>query len=63
MIRPRIGYVPDFMGAYEDMVVTEYLEFFAAAYGIHGKQLELLRHRRDSCDGFSSLRDVHRTAH
>ena len=37
-IRPLIGYVPDFMGAYEDMVVTEYLEFFAAAYGIHGKQ-------------------------
>jgi ABC-2 type transport system ATP-binding protein len=37
-IRPLIGYVPDFMGAYEDMVVTEYLEFFAAAYGIHGQQ-------------------------
>ncbi len=37
-IRPRIGYVPDFMGAYEDMVVTEYLEFFAAAYDIHGGQ-------------------------
>lgn len=37
-IRPLIGYVPDFMGAYEDMVVTEYLEFFAAAYGIHGDQ-------------------------
>ncbi|MEO1130811.1 MAG: ABC transporter ATP-binding protein [Planctomycetota bacterium] len=37
-IRPRIGYVPDFMGAYEDMVVLEYLEFFAAAYDIHGQQ-------------------------
>lgn len=37
-IRPMIGYVPDFMGAYEDMVVTEYLEFFAAAYSIHGQQ-------------------------
>ena len=37
-IRPLIGYVPDFMGAYEDMVVTEYLEFFAAAYAIHGSQ-------------------------
>ena len=37
-IRPMIGYVPDFMGAYEDMVVTEYLEFFAAAYNIHGSQ-------------------------
>ncbi|MGD9688266.1 MAG: ABC transporter ATP-binding protein [Phycisphaerales bacterium] len=38
LIRPIIGYVPDFMGAYQDMVVTEYLEFFAACYGIHGKQ-------------------------
>jgi ABC-2 type transport system ATP-binding protein len=37
-IRPLIGYVPDFMGAYEDMVVLEYLEFFAAAYNIHGPQ-------------------------
>ncbi len=37
-IRPIMGYVPDFMGAYEDMVVEEYLEFFAAAYSIHGKQ-------------------------
>jgi ABC-2 type transport system ATP-binding protein len=37
-IRPIIGYVPDFMGAYQDMVVTEYLEFFAACYNIHGPQ-------------------------
>jgi ABC-2 type transport system ATP-binding protein len=35
-IRPVIGYVPDYFGAYEDMVVQEYLEFFAAAYNIHG---------------------------
>jgi ABC-2 type transport system ATP-binding protein len=35
-IRPLIGYVPDYFGAYEDMVVQEYLEFFAAAYTIHG---------------------------
>jgi ABC-2 type transport system ATP-binding protein len=38
MIRPMIGYVPDFFGAYEDMAVQEYLEFFAAAYNIHGDQ-------------------------
>src|SRR3990172_2970300 len=37
-IRPIIGYVPDFMGAYEDMVVNEYLEFFAACYNIPGRQ-------------------------
>ncbi len=37
-IRPLIGYVPDFFGAYEDLVVQEYLEFFASAYGITGQQ-------------------------
>ena len=34
LIRPLIGYVPDFMGAYQDMTVSEYLEFFAACYGV-----------------------------
>ncbi len=58
LIRPLIGYVPDFFGAYEDMAVQEYLEFFAAAYNIHGDQrkrvvgdvLELtdLSYRRDA---------------
>jgi len=37
-IRPLIGYVPDFFGAYEDMCVQEYLEFFASAYSITGKK-------------------------
>jgi len=35
-VRRIIGYVPDYFGAYNDMVVREYLEFFAAAYDIHG---------------------------
>lgn len=39
-IRPLIGYVPDYFGAYEDMVVREYLEFFAAAYNINGSARE-----------------------
>ncbi len=37
-IRPLLGYVPDYFGAYEDMVVQEYLEFFAAAYDINGSE-------------------------
>lgn len=36
LIRERIGYMPDFFGVYEDLTVTEYLNFFAAAYRIHG---------------------------
>jgi ABC-2 type transport system ATP-binding protein len=57
-IRPLIGYVPDFFGAYEDMCAQEYLEFFASAYNINGKKrtqlvgdvLELtdLSHKRDA---------------
>ncbi|MCC6580748.1 MAG: ABC transporter ATP-binding protein [Phycisphaeraceae bacterium] len=35
-VRAIIGYVPDYFGSYQDMVVREYLEFFAASYGIHG---------------------------
>src|SRR6478736_6913939 len=35
-IRRVIGYMPDFFGVYDDMKVTEYLEFFAAAYRIKG---------------------------
>jgi ABC-2 type transport system ATP-binding protein len=35
-IRRLMGYMPDFFGVYDDMKVTEYLEFFAAAYRIKG---------------------------
>lgn len=33
-IRGLIGYMPDSFGVYRDMTVTEYMHFFAAAYGI-----------------------------
>ena len=46
LIRPIMGYVPDFMGAYDDMVVQEYLEFFAACYNIHGEAAGAGRPRR-----------------
>jgi ABC-2 type transport system ATP-binding protein len=34
LVRPVIGYMPDSSGAYRDMLVSEYLDFFAAAYHI-----------------------------
>ena len=40
LIRPLIGYVPDFMGAYQDMTVGEYLEFFAACYSVPASKRE-----------------------
>lgn len=33
-VRHNVGYMPDTFGVYEDLKVTEYLEFFAAAYGV-----------------------------
>ena len=35
-VRPMIGFMPDFFGAYPDMLVSEYLDFFARAYGLKG---------------------------
>lgn len=35
-IKRLVGYMPDKFGSYENMRVWEYLDFFAAAYGIHG---------------------------
>ncbi len=37
-VRPLLGYMPDFFGLYEGITVTEYLEFFAAAYRIPKSQ-------------------------
>ena len=33
-VRQVVGYMPDFMGVYDDLKVFEYLEFFAAAFSI-----------------------------
>ncbi len=33
-VRRLVGYMPDFMGVYDDLKVFEYLEFFAAAFDI-----------------------------
>ncbi len=33
-VRRAVGYVPDVLGVYDNLRVDEYLEFFAAAYGV-----------------------------
>lgn len=35
-LKERIGYVPDFFGVYDNLKVSEYMEFFASCYGIYG---------------------------
>ena len=51
-IRKLIGYMPDFFGVYDDMKVSEYLEFFAAAYRIQGLE------RKKKCDEVLELVDL-----
>lgn len=33
-----IGYMPDFFGVYDNLKVTEYLDFYASVYGIKGEE-------------------------
>lgn len=51
-IRRLVGYMPDFFGVYDDMTVIEYLEFFAAAYRIHGEA------RRNRCEEMLEIVDL-----
>jgi ABC-2 type transport system ATP-binding protein len=51
-IRGIIGYMPDSFGVYRDMKVSEYLQFFAAAYGVPGKDRDGL------VDGLLELTDL-----
>ena len=57
-VRGMVGWMPDFFGIYEGLTCLEYLDFFAAAYGVGAAQrrqratdlLELvdLSHKRDT---------------
>jgi len=51
-VRRIIGYMPDFMGVYDDLKVFEYLEFFAAAFGIEHKK------RKSIVEGVLELTDL-----
>lgn len=35
-VKNRIGYVPDYFGVYDNLKVSEYMEFFASCYGLEG---------------------------
>ena len=43
-IKHLVGYMPDRFGSYDNMRVREYLDFFGAVFGLHGKR------RRDRID-------------
>src|SRR6266487_4443912 len=37
-VRRRLGFMPDYFGTYANMNVEEYLDFFACAYGLRGRE-------------------------
>jgi len=37
-VRRRLGFMPDYFGTYQNVSVGEYLDFFARAYGLRGKE-------------------------
>ncbi|MBN2374863.1 MAG: ABC transporter ATP-binding protein [Sedimentisphaerales bacterium] len=51
-VRRCVGYMPDFMGVYDDLKVFEYLEFFAAAFNIERKK------RKSIVEGVLELTDL-----
>ena len=51
-VRKVVGYMPDFMGVYDDLKVFEYLEFFAAAFGVGRSK------RRGVVEGVLELTDL-----
>jgi len=55
-VRMRIGYMSDQFHPYPNLDVSEYLDFFARAYGLRGKnRLDMVRSVSDFC-GLSGLR-------
>lgn len=47
-----IGYMPDFFGVYDDLKVTEYLDFYASIYNINAAE------RKKICDDLLELVDL-----
>lgn len=37
-VKRKIGYMPDFFGVYDNLKAIEYMEFYAAMYGIRGEE-------------------------
>lgn len=56
-IRRLLGYMPDFLGVYDDLTVDEYLQFFAAAFGLPRKR------RRAVIDSVLDLTDLTEKRH
>ncbi len=50
-VRRRLGFMPDYFGTYPNVSCREYLDFFARAYGLTGRErTRALRHAMDFTD-------------
>ncbi len=56
-IRRIVGYMPDFLGVYDDLTVHEYLQFFCAAFSVPRKK------RSSMIDGVLDLTDLAEKKH
>jgi ABC-2 type transport system ATP-binding protein len=55
--RQLVGYVPDSLSAHRDMSVHDYLDFFARAYGLHGRHRAQVVERIEEFTNLTDIRD------
>jgi ABC-2 type transport system ATP-binding protein len=55
--RRLVGYVPDSLPTHRDMSVHEYLDFFARAYGLRGRQRRQVIERIEEFTNLTGIRD------
>lgn len=65
LLKEKIGYMPDFFGVYDNLMVMEYLEFYGSANkmsdkDIHERSLKLLEMMNLSCEIDSYVDDLSR---
>lgn len=39
-LKGQIGYIPDFFGVYDNLTVSEYMDFYASTHGLYGKEIQ-----------------------
>ncbi len=54
-VRTRLGFMPDYFGTYRDVNCREYLDFFARAYGLIGKERSAAVHQTMGFTGLDTL--------
>jgi ABC-2 type transport system ATP-binding protein len=55
--RRLVGYVPDALPTHRDMSVHEYLDFFARAYGLHGRHRTQVLERIEEFTNLTGIRE------